>query len=198
MAEQLTSLELALAASNTDRSPIFEFELCGVTVKVCFRRLSQTRLDKLGMTAQQWVENERRRREKDGPEWRDADGTLDRSQKNRWDLLQLHAAMEDPDHPGRDICPLIKLERDLDPDVHAFLSDKHNQWLSGLSLIGVGPEDITAFREAVKKNMPAEPDPISLWMQFGFPTVLASAITSVLEQVETSQTDKSSPTSSFD
>ena len=150
----ITTLEAALLASESEPefSPRKEFEFRGHKVAVVFRHLSQTRLDRLALTAQQELEEERRRRELKDEPWRDAEAILDRWHKNRWDLLQLHAAMRDADHPKREAAPLQLLERHLDPDTHAFLAEAYEQWKAGLSLAGVTPEDIKAFREAVKKT----------------------------------------------
>lgn len=191
--ERVTSLEKALLANREQRSPVLEVEFApGVEARVQFRRLTQTQEDRLDLDARTWVEDERRRREKDGREWREHEGSVDKVHKNRWDLLCLHAAMEDPDHPDTPPCRLQDLENELDCDVHHYLAEKWEQWKAGLNPDVVTDEDIDAFREAVKKNM----DPPSLWRHFGFQTVFASAISSVREALETSPEPSSSPTPS--
>lgn len=184
---RFSSLEAALLYSedHPEVSPVYEFQLRGQQVRVVFRALSQTQLDRLGLSAQTWLENERRAREAKGQDWRDHLSTVDRVHKNRVDLLMLHAAMRDPEDHTREACSLVVLERHLDPDTHAHLAEKFEQWRAGLSLDGVTAQDILDFRADVKKNA----DPVYLWMRYGFKIPLASAISSVLEAPGTSQTE---------
>jgi hypothetical protein len=190
----ISLLELALAGEPAT-SPPLEFQVSGQTVRVVFREVSQTRIDKLQLSAQQWAEEGRTIREKSAAknqEWHYAEETMSRVVRNRADLLILHASLRDAAHPEREACSLNWLERRLPPDIHAYLASKYDEWRGGLSIDAVSPESIVAFRDAVKKNV----DPVSLWMRFGSRTVLASAISSVFEQPETSPTAPSTPTSS--
>jgi hypothetical protein len=158
------TLEEALNADPV-MSEILEITVRGVPVRVQFRELPTTMVDKLRMAAIQYVEDQRRKKEQKGDgEWRDAQMDIDVLRANRLELLMIHAALVNPDSGGP-ACTLASLEGGIEIDVLEYLGEKWEEFKTGIDPDYLDEDAIKVILdEGRKKNW----DPVWLWTHCGF------------------------------
>jgi hypothetical protein len=156
-----------------------------------WREISQSRTDQLRRTSIQWVEEDRRRKERGG-DWRDVITDLDAMRANELDLRLIHAAMRDPENHTEEAIGLDSLRDRLSPDMQEHLATSYQIWRASIAPDTMSQEDIVALCEEIKKK---EVDTPLLLTQFGFKTAIA-CLGYMAEQLTTYQTEPSLPTSS--
>ena len=132
MSAKELSLEDLLSLEPILSDPV-EVQFGGQTTQIVFRELSNDKKNRQRAAAVQYVEDERRKREKNGEgEWRDADLDVATLKAEEQELRMICASMIDPVTKGP-ACSLDLLRHHMGVQLQEYLSSKYAEFEQSIS-----------------------------------------------------------------